>query len=430
MIGRAVGFLLGIDARGLEASLPGASCGMSVAIANASGRYDASVTEVRGDRVRLLAATPVSGLAVGDLVIADPVAGLGRVGTVALGRALDAYGRPIDGDGPLGGGVRRPLAGRVIVPSERVAISVACVTGIRVVDGLLAFGRGARIGIFGAPGAGKSTLLASFARASDADAVVVGLIGERGREAQQWIQARPAHSSIVCATADREPGERLRAVEFAFAQAEALRDRGLHVLLIIDSLARVAAAARDLAVRAGEPVGRAGYPASVVTRQARLLERAGAFNGGSITLVATVLTDGSLSDDPIADAARAALDGHIVLCPRRAAAGRFPAVDVGASVSRTFADVASPAQRRAAAVVRALLYRLEESRDMRAAGLDPAGNDPDLATAVACEPALERWLCQGDEPSSWAQTQASLASLARDSVEAPIRFPERSVEKE
>ena len=197
------------------------------------------------------------------------------LGTALLGRAIGAGGALLD-DGPPLHGLRRCAAADVPAPRERVAVTEPFWTGIRALDGPLAFGRGARIGIFGAPGAGKSTLLEQLVAGSRADATVVALIGERGREAERWLRAIGTRTSIVCATSDRSAAERLAAAGLAFAQAAALRSRGLHVLLVLDSLARVAAAARDVAIALGEPVGRAGFPPSVVARQARLLECAGA----------------------------------------------------------------------------------------------------------------------------------------------------------
>src|SRR6185312_1864068 len=208
------------------------------------------------------------------------------------------------------------------------------------VDGLLAFGRGARIGIFGPPGTGKSTLLESVAKGARADAIVVGLIGERGREAERWIRDVDARTTVVYATSERSASERAHAAQIAFAQAEALRDRGLDVLLIIDSLARVAAATRDIALGLGEAPGRGGYPPGVFSGIAALAERAGNARSGSITLVATVLSDVRDEDDPLAFAVRSVVDGHVVLDAELARAGRFPAIDVTRSVSRTMDDVA------------------------------------------------------------------------------------------
>lgn len=332
------------------------------------------------------------------------------LGTALLGRGCDANGDPVDG-GAAPRGAARPLAIAPIAIKERVPVREVFWTGVRALDGPLAFGRGARIGLFGAPGCGKSTLLEAIARGASADAVVVALIGERGREAERWLRAIDERTTVICATSDRSAEERVRASDLAFAQAHALRRRGLHVLLIVDSLARTAAALRELALARGEAMGRGGYPPSVFAALARLLESAGAFETGSITLVATVLSDGADEREPVSEAARAALDGHVALCPERARRGCFPAIDVPASVSRTLTDVADPLHARAAQAVRAALSLLAQTRELRELGLDGPGT-PALARAVQAEPALERFLCQDATPSGAPATLAELESLS------------------
>jgi len=333
------------------------------------------------------------------------------VGTALLGRAVAADGTLLAGD-PPGALRRRPIDAPAPAPHQRRPVADPFWSGVRAIDGPLTVGRGARIGIFGAPGAGKSTLLETIVAGSSADATVVALVGERGREAERWLRALDRRTTIVCATADRSAAERVRAAELAMTQAEALRDRGLDVLLVLDSLARYAAAARDLAVAAGEPLGRGGVPASVVGRQARLLERAGPMPAGTITLIATVLAEGAIEHDPVADAARAALDGHLVLAPRLAAAGWFPAIDLPASASRTASDVTDAGHREAAARLRAAVAALDASRDARAFGLAPEHSDPVLARALAAEAAIASFLCQDAVPTKPAETLARLAALA------------------
>jgi type III secretion protein N (ATPase) len=335
------------------------------------------------------------------------------LGTCALGRALDAFGTPLDGGPPPSG--RRVALPRVApLPCERAAVDRPFWSGIRAIDGLLTFGRGARVGIFGAPGSGKSTLLEAFVAGCRADAVVVGLCGERGREAQRWIERCDARTTVICATSDRPAAERIRCVETAFAHAAALRERGLHVAFVLDSLARFATALREVALARGESTGRGGYPPSVFSELARVLEIAGA-QTGSITLLATVLSDGD-DRDPVSDAARSLLDGHIQLSPRLAQAGRFPAIDVPASASRTMDAVAAPAHRRRAAAVRAALDLLERTAEARTLGILPEGEA--AARAIASEPGLERFLRQGDGAASPAETLAMLAELA-DTLEVP-----------
>jgi FliI/YscN family ATPase len=333
------------------------------------------------------------------------------LGTALLGRAVGAGGSVLDGGSALMG-PRRSGTARVPAPGERVALAEPFWTGIRVLDGPLTFGRGARIGIFGNPGAGKSTIIEAIVAGSRADVTVVALVGERGREAERWLRRIGPRTTVICATSDRPASERLAAAELAFAQAEVLRGRGLHVLLVVDSLARVAAAARDLAVAQGEPLGRGGFPPSVVARQARLLECAGATADGSITLVATVLSEGAFEHDPVAEAARAALDGHVVLSGRLAAAGWFPAVDLPASVSRTLADVATPAHRAAAGRLRGAVVALDAARDARALGLDPGAGDPVLARAIAAEELIAAFLRQPGGAADPAETLMQMTEIA------------------
>jgi ATP synthase in type III secretion protein N len=338
------------------------------------------------------------------------VTGLQRLalGTCAFGRAIDAHGLPLDN--------RPPLRGRVVSvelrsprPHERAPIVTPFWTGIRVIDGLLTIGRGARVGIFGAPGAGKTTLIESIVDGCGADAVVIALIGERGREAHQWIERCDDRTTIVCATSDRPANERLAAATVAVAHANALRERGLHVLLVVDSLARVAATMRELAVAAGESTGRAGYPPSVFAQLARLVEVAGALADGSITLIATVINDGD-ERDPVSEASRALLDGHIALSVRLAETGRFPAVAVPASVSRTMDAVAGDAHVRAALRVRRTIALLDRLDEVRALGIDPAGRG--AAAAIAAELRLEDFLRQGRQPAQSAAMLCDLFALA------------------
>ncbi|HTC30516.1 MAG TPA: ATP-binding cassette domain-containing protein [Candidatus Acidoferrum sp.] len=330
------------------------------------------------------------------------------LGTAALGRALDAEGDPLDGL-PRVDGIRVRLGAAAISPGQRCAIVEPLWTGVRCIDALLTIGRGARIGLFGSPGAGKSTLLEAIAHGVRADAVVVGLIGERGREAQRWIAERDERITVICATGDRPAHERIRAAEVFIAQAQALASRGLHVLAVLDSLARYANALREVAVAGGESVGRGGYPPSVFTANARLVERAGAFSCGSVTMIATVLNDGD-DHDPVSENARSLLDGHVQLSPRLAHAGRFPAIDVPASASRTMDSVVTVEHRRAAVRVRAALALLARCEDARALGLDPA--DPASAAAIAAEPALEALLRQGPEQAAPIRTLEALRQTA------------------
>lgn len=414
MIGRAVGEIVGTRGSLLEATLPFARLGEGVRVvsrdpARAPYELAARVASLNGARALLAPFGAVDGIAAGDRVEADPDVIAPAFGTLLLGRAVDAAGHALDGR-PTPRGRRTAGATGPAQPADRRPCDRIVWTGVRAIDGPLAFGRGARIGLFGAPGAGKSMLLDAIGGGAGADAVVLALIGERGREAERRIARLDPRTTIVCAPSDRSASERVRAAEIAFAQADTLCSRGLDVVLVVDSLARICAAAREIALAAGEPAGRGGYPPSVFALMARLLERAGRFERGSVTLVASVLSDGPDEHDPVSEAARAALDAHLVLSERLARAGRFPAIDLTRSTSRTFAEVAAPRHLGAARTLRAALAALDESREARALGIDAASGDPFLARCVALEPRIERFLRQGAEPSS---AQATLLELLR-----------------
>ena len=330
------------------------------------------------------------------------------LGTCAFGRALDALGTPLDGGPPLRGR-RVSLELRSPRPNERAAIGEPIWTGVRVIDGLLTIGRGARVGIFGAPGAGKTTLLESLVDGCAADAVVVALTGERGRETQHWIAQRNERMTVVCATSDRPASERVLAAHVAVAHAQALRERGLDVLLVLDSLARVAAASREIAVASGESAGRGGFPPSVFAELARLVEVAGTVSVGSITLIATVLSDGD-DRDPVSEAARSVLDGHIALSVALAQAGRFPAVNVLSSTSRTMDMVASESHLRDARALRHILSLLDRLKDARSLGIESV--DGAERAAVAIEDQIESFLRQGRRRCNHVATLSQLARLA------------------
>lgn len=409
MIARATGCVLRTCGETMFAALPGARIGDEVVVCGPGGRrVPGSVVALEPGCAAILARGSLAEIGAGDRVEADDRAGA-TAGFAALGRALDAAGGALDGrPDPPRRACRAAVAG-VPEPAARAPVAERLTTGVRAIDGLLALGRGARVGIFGAPGAGKTTLLETILAASDADACVLALVGERGREVRSWLERLDRRTTIVCATSDRSPGERVRAAELAMLQAQVLRARGLHVALVLDSLARYAAALRERCVALGEPVGRGGYPPSVWAALARYLERAGTSESGSITVLATVLSDGE-ERDPLSEAARSLLDGHIVLCGRLARAGHFPAIDVLASASRTMSAVAGAQHARDAAAVRAALALLAESRDARALGLASLA-DPALARAVSAEPELLAFLRQ-DAPALPGETLARLREVA------------------
>lgn len=404
----AAGKVLAVRAATLEVRLPFAAIGDGVCVYARSGPVRGEVSGVMQGRAIVLAHDPCDGVRVGDEAVSDAYALCAPLGMQLLGRCVDARGAAIDG----GRSIRAPLRSLTASPphpSERAEIRDPSWTGVRAIDALLTIGRGARIGIFGPPGAGKSTLLHAIARGAGADAIVIGLIGERGREAEEWMRVAPRHAAIVCATSDRSAPERIRAARLAIAQAHALRSHGLHVLLVLDSVARYASALREVALARGEPAGRGGYPPGVFAELAALLEVAGATHDGSITLVATVLSDGD-ERDPVSDAARSLLDGHIQLSASLAAAGHFPAIDVPLSASRTMNAVTAAEHREDAALVRAALVSLAETADARRLGMDPA--EAEAQTAAAAEAALTGFLRQGGHPQDPAATLSQLAALA------------------
>jgi type III secretion protein N (ATPase) len=414
MIGRPLGSVVRAHGDLLAVSLPGARVGDGVRIVR---RLGAPLTGhvVSVDRTEALVApfgTP-KGIAAGDRVERDSEALAVPLGCGILGRALDAFGSPLDGR-PAPAGRRRPVFREAPAPHERAPASEPAWTGVAAVDSLLAFARGARLGIFGPPGAGKTTLLEGIVAGARADAVVVALVGERGREAQAWCARAGGRTTIVCATSDRSAPERIRAAEVALAQAAYLAARGAHVLLMIDSLARYAAALRERRVAGGETAGRGGYPPGVFGDLARYLEAAGSTERGSLTLVASVLSEGSDEYDPLSEAARSLVDGHIVLSPALARAGSFPAIDVLASTSRTFSLVASAEHRADAGAARAALALLAQTEDLRALGLAD-GSEPRLRAALCAERSLAA-LVHDPSPSAPRRTLARLAAAA-----APLR---------
>jgi len=312
MAARGAGWVVRTIGETLVATVPGARIGDGVRVGRPPG-VCGTVAAVDRDRATVVPFGSLAGIAVGDRVVIDSTALAFPLGFACLGRVVDAGGAALDAGASLAG-ARRPIgAGLAPDPVDRQPITEPFWTGVRAIDGPLTIGRGARVGFFGAPGAGKTTLLETIVSGARADAVVLALVGERGREAQTWAARVDARTTIVCATSDRSAAERARAAEAAMAQACVLRERGLHVLLVVDSLARYAAALREQRVAIGEPVGRGGYPPSVWADLARYLERAGNAARGSVTLLATVLSDGSDEREPLSDAARSLLDGHVAL---------------------------------------------------------------------------------------------------------------------
>lgn len=323
-----------------------------------------------------------------------------QVGEGLQGRILDGLGRPIDGR-PLPPQLEPwPVDGTPPPPLRRRRVSRPMALGVRALDGLLTVGEGQRVGLFAGSGVGKSTLLGQIARGARCDVAVVGLVGERGREVGEFVEdclgpVGLRRSVVVAATSDAPALLRLKAAHAATAIAEWFAARGASVLLLLDSVTRYARAHREVALAAGEPPARQGYPASVFQALPRLLERAGMQERGAITAVYTVLVAGGDMEEPIADEVRGILDGHVVLDRGLAAAGRFPAVDVLRSVSRVMPAVTDDAHRAAAGRLRALLAAFERNRDLIALGGYRPGSDPETDAAIARMPAIEAFLRQG-----------------------------------
>ena len=409
---RAVGLTL--EATGCEAPL-GARC----SVESSGGRWvDAEVVGFAGDRTFLMPTSDLSGLLPNARVITGSSRGEVAVGEGLLGRVIDSDGAPLDGRPPLRAEDFVGLSGVQINPLMREPITRSLDVGVRAINALLPIGRGQRVGLFAGSGVGKSTLLGMMTRYTAADVIVVGLIGERGREVRDFVESTLGEeglrrSVVVAAPADRPPLARLHGAYRATAIAEWFRDQGLNVLLLMDSLTRFAQAQREIGLSVGEPPTTRGYPPSVFAKLPALVERAGngAKGRGSITAFYTVLTEGDDPQDPIADAARAILDGHILLSRRVADSGLYPAIDVESSVSRVVQDIADDAWRLRIRKLKRLVAAYSANRDLIAIGAYQRGNDP------ATDEALERWPeileFLGQDVSLAADLPHSLAALKR-----------------
>ncbi len=333
------------------------------------------------------------------------------MGAGLLGRVVDSHGHPLDRMGPLEGVHTQPLVRRVINAMDRDPVRTPLDTGVRAINALLTVGRGQRIGLFAGTGVGKSVLLGMMARYTAADVIVVGLIGERGREVKEFIEdileeEGRARSVVVAAPADAPPLLRMQGASYATAIAEHFRDRGLHVLLLMDSLTRYAMAQREIALAIGEPPATKGYPPSCFAKLPQLVERSG--NGmagqGSITAFYTVLSEGDDPQDPIADAARGILDGHIVLSRELAESGHFPAIDVEKSISRVMTAVAGRDHLQSARRMRQLLAKVNKARDLIQLGAYQPGHDAELDLAVKLQPQMNALLQQDMHESAALDT--------------------------
>lgn len=362
----------------------------------------------------------------GDTVLLRPGArvhpegrpGMLPVGDAFLGRAVDGEGHPIDDAGPLHARDWWPVGGVRSGALDRSPVRQTFDVGVRALNALATFGVGQRIGIMAGSGVGKSVLIDMIAQGAEAEVVVVGLIGERAREVSDFVErhligAKRAHTAIVAVPADHAPNLRLRGAMLATGIAEHFRERGRNVLLIMDSLTRVAHAGREIGLLLGEPGAARGYPPSALAAITKLVERAGnsVASGGSITGLYTVLADGDNQDDPVVDTARSILDGHIVLSRDLAQRGQYPAIDVAASLSRVMSDIVAPQHQQLAREFCAMIASYEANRDLVLMGAYRAGADPQLDRAIAMHPALTGFLAQ--EARSVVPLADSIAALAR-----------------
>jgi len=350
-------------------------------------RVVAEVVGFRDDRTLLMPLAEMNGIAHGDEVVSRGRQFSIRVGEELLGRVLDGLGRPIDGKGPILATAERPVHGASPCPMERPCIVEPLATGIRAIDALLTCGKGQRVGIFGGSGVGKSVLLGEIAKHARASVNVIALVGERGREVQDFLHHNLREglerSVVVTATSDQPALVRLKAAFAATAIAEHFRDQGHDVLLIMDSVTRVATAIREIGLAVGEPPTTRGYTPSVFALLPKLLERAGRNGRGSITGFYAVLVEGDDTEEPLSDAVRAILDGHIVLSRQLASRGFYPAIDIHASVSRIMPDVATPEHLEAAQKLKAVTYTYREAEDMINIGAYRKGTNPEIDYAIA-----------------------------------------------
>jgi flagellum-specific ATP synthase len=404
-----------LEAQGLEVSL-----GERCRISSEQNRFiDAEVVGFNGDHVQLMALGEVQGLTPGARV--HPVPGDIRipVGPELLGRVLDGNGRPLDGAGSLLASDYTTLSAKPINPLDRALVRQPLDVGVRAINALFTVGRGARMGLFAGSGVGKSVLLGMMARNTNADIIVVGLIGERGREVKEFIedilgaQGRE-RAVVIAAPADAPALTRIRGARLATAMAEYYRDQGRSVLLLMDSITRYALALREVALAAGEPPAARGFPPSVFAKLPALIERAGngPEGGGSITAFYTVLMEGDDQQDPVADNVRAILDGHIVLSRRLAEQGHFPAIDLQSSISRVMPAIASPAELRRMHKLKEMESRYASHQDLIAVGAYTPGADLQLDQAVQAHAAVRDFLIQDMHTAvDLRQSRQALADL-------------------
>ncbi|MDA7745907.1 flagellar protein export ATPase FliI [Psychromonas sp.] len=410
----------------LEAVGCSAAVGSMCKVETSDGFIDAEVVGFSSDRLFLMPSERLTGVLPGAKVIPQTKEVGIPVGMELLGRVLDGMGNPIDGKGEVKTNEMSGYNNARINPLSRKAIKDPLDTGIKAINALLTVGQGQRMGLFAGSGVGKSVLLGMMTRGTNADVVVVGLIGERGREVKEFIEEilgeeGRARSVVIAAPADASPLMRLKGCETSLTIAEYFRDQGLNVLLLMDSLTRFAQAQREIALAIGEPPATKGYPPSVFAKLPALVERAGNgdSNQGSISAFFTVLTEGDDLQDPIADASRAILDGHIVLSRSLADSGHFPAIDVGKSISRVMPMVTSEEHQTLARVLKQASSLYEENKELITIGAYARGSDPRIDKAIMIKPKLDHFLQQGmKENISYNDCLTQLAMLTQEFVQS------------
>ena len=412
-VSRVVGFM--VESVGPECRM-GTVC--DIYDKDGSRKFPAEVMGFKDNRVLLMPLEEIQGIGPGSRVVARQTQAYVPVGNHLLGRIIDGIGNPIDGKGPIHSKVQYPIYATPINPLKRRRISEPLDLGIRAINGLLTVGCGQRMGIFAGSGVGKSVLLGMIAKKTDADVNVIALIGERGRELNDFIEKQLGEdglqrSVIVVATSDHLPLIRMRGAFIATAVAEYFRDQGLKVNLMMDSVTRFAMAQREIGLALGEPPTTKGYTPSVFTLLPKLLERAGtSATRGSITGLYTVLVEGDDTNEPIADAIRSILDGHIVLTRELAMQGHYPAIDVSRSISRVMDDIVEERHRDCARKLKSVLATYRKAEDLINIGAYAAGSNPDIDYAIRMVKPINAYLRQDVETTvPFPDSEAELTAL-------------------
>jgi len=405
----------------ITVDLPGVKVGQQVVLGNPTLGRLGEVVAVEQRHALVMPYSAVSGVRSGMLVESMPRVDRVPVGSAFLGRVVDSLGRPLDGLGRISAQARRPLRAEAPNPLTRRVIDRVIPVGVRVVDALCTLGEGQRVGIFAGSGVGKSTLLGMMARHAECDAVVIALVGERGREVREFIErdlgtAGRERSAMVVATSDKSPVLRIRAAEYAVSLAEQVRDEGQRVLFLMDSVTRYAHALREVGLASHEPPATRGYPPSVFAAIPALLERLGNDEGqGSITALVTVLVEGDDLDEPISDTVRGVLDGHLVLSRQLAEQAVWPALDPLVSLSRLAAQIVEPEHRLAAQRFRTLMARYRAAEELIRLGAYTPGSDAEVDYMVERRDQTQALLCQmADETTNYHETIASLVALVEE----------------